>query len=185
MRPPDVSFTAFLRRDGGIAVILALGLFGGVGTAYYGDSVWPLTAALGGALLYLAVYDIRHFLLPDAVTIPLLVAGLLNALWQAPGLVERAVGGLAGFGIIAGLALVYRRFRGREGIGLGDAKLLAAGGAWLGWPALPVILLIASATALVTARTICLWRRVSPSRLVMPFGPFLALAIFLLWLFPI
>jgi leader peptidase (prepilin peptidase)/N-methyltransferase len=92
--------------------------------------VWP-TAALGWVLLALAVIDARHFLLPDVLTLPLIPAGLAVAWWLDPGqLLHHALGAALGFVGFAGLAWVYRKLRGREGLGLGDAKLLAAAGAW-------------------------------------------------------
>ena len=74
---------------------------------------------------------------------------------------------------------VYRRLRGREGMGLGDAKLLGAAGAWVGWQGLAGVLLIAAVTGLATAVVL---RRTSLSD-ALPFGPFLALGIWLTWLY--
>jgi len=84
---------------------------------------------------------------------------------------------------LAAIAALYRRLRGREGLGGGDAKLLAASGAWLGAAALPQVILLAAVSALAAAA--CL--RLTGIRLgihsALPFGPFLALATWILWLF--
>ena len=78
--------------------------------------------------------------------------GLAVAWAVDPGLLgDHALGALAGFASLAVIASVYRRVRGREGLGLGDAKLLAAAGAWLGWQALPSVVLIAAASGLALA----------------------------------
>jgi leader peptidase (prepilin peptidase)/N-methyltransferase len=79
--------------------------------------------------------------------------------------------------------LCYRRLRGRDGLGRGDAKLLAAGGAWLGWSALPWVVLLAALLGLLLA----LLQRLRGERLTaetaVPFGPALALAIWLIWIY--
>jgi leader peptidase (prepilin peptidase)/N-methyltransferase len=148
-------------------------------------SGWLLLAscALGWTLLTLAAIDQRHFLLPDALTLPLIPAGLAVAWAIDPALLlPHLLGALAGFAAFAAIALAYRRLRGREGLGLGDAKLLAAAGAWLGWQALPGLVLVAALGALAVA----LARAVTGDRLSatmrVAFGSYLALAFWLVWL---
>ena len=89
---------------------------------------------------------------------------------------------MAGFAAFAAIAGIYRRARGREGLGLGDAKLLAAAGAWLGWQALPGVVLIAAASGLAFALATPLGggKLAWTSRIA--FGPHLALAFWLTWL---
>lgn len=139
-------------------------------------SAWP-AILLGWALLALALIDRRHFLLPDALTLPLIAAGLAIAAWTGgtAALAAAAMGAMLGYGLLAGTALAYRRLRGREGLGLGDAKLLAAAGAWVGWTGLGAVLLAASAAALAIAALG--WRR-GMARAATPiaFGPYLAAA---------
>jgi leader peptidase (prepilin peptidase) / N-methyltransferase len=155
------------------------------------SAAWLLTGwllivscVLGWVLLCLAVIDHRHLLLPDALTLPLIPAGLAVAWAIDPALLpDHLAGALAGFAAFALIALVYRRLRGREGLGLGDAKLLAAAGAWLGWQALPGVVLIGAvcALALALARAAAGGTLSATTRIA--FGSYLALAFWLVWLF--
>lgn len=138
---------------------------------------------LGCWLLALGWIDLRRWLLPDALTLPLILAGLAEGAWLTPGaLVDRAAGAALGYLFLRATAWAYRRLRGREGLGGGDLKLFAAAGAWVGAAALPSVLLGAAAAALIAAaglaRAGTRLRRDSP----LPFGPFLALAIWAVWL---
>ena len=111
-----------------------------------------LTVALAGVLTALAVIDLAVLRLPDPLTLPLAAAGLIATWWRAPdGLPDHLIGAAAGYLVLAGLAWLYRRLRGREGLGLGDAKLLMAAGAWLGWRALPWVVLLAALAGLLWA----------------------------------
>jgi leader peptidase (prepilin peptidase)/N-methyltransferase len=151
---------------------------------------WQLWAVcgLGWALLALALIDAGHFLLPDALTLPLLGAGIVVALageraWPiAPG--DAALGAGSGYLVLMAVGFFYRRLRGREGLGQGDAKLLAAAGAWTGWVGLPSVVLIAALAALAWALTDALIRRrrLDPARRV-AFGVFLALGTWLVVLY--
>lgn len=132
----------------------------------------------GGLLLTLCWHDLRYGLLPDKFTCPLLWSGLLYYLCLSPAnlvhAVWGAIGGYLAFGFIYWL---YRGIRGREGIGYGDIKFLAALGAWHGWKVLPQLVLIAAilACAAVTALTLCTRTR-QTLHYPLPFGPFLAAA---------
>src|SRR3546814_8244321 len=78
-------------------------------------------------LLTLALLDWRHFWLPDALTLPLAFLGLTIGLWSTDvALIDRIIGAVAGYGALLGISGGYRLFRGREGLGLGDVKLLGA-----------------------------------------------------------
>ncbi|WP_298398291.1 A24 family peptidase [Sphingobium sp.] len=156
------------RVEAGCAIIGALAIgfrpdLGGIGWALFG---W--------ILLTLAVLDWRHFWLPDALTLSLAFLGFTIGMWASDvALPDRIIGASVGYGALLAIALGYRVVRGRDGLGLGDAKLLGALGAWLGWQALPFLLLIASllglAVMLVTGRATQRTARV-------PLGTFLALA---------
>lgn len=148
-------------------------------------SVLLVTCVLGWTLLVLAVIDRRCFLLPDVLTLPLLGAGLIVTLWLDPMALGThalaAAGCWAGF---AALGLSYRWLRGRDGLGLGDAKLLAAGAAWIGAEAIPVALLIACALGLAEVMVLRLrtgqWPGGSEP---IAFGGWLACGIWLVWLY--
>lgn len=142
-----------------------------------------LTALLGWQLLLIAVVDAEHFWLPDRLTVPLIGTGLsAAALLDRLMLVEAGVGAAAGFAGLWLLARAYRRVRGREGLGGGDPFLLAGGGAWVGWTGLPSVLLWAALAGLsvVAARAVT-GRKVSGADRL-PFGVFLAIGVWLTWL---
>jgi len=141
----------------------------------------PNLAGAALAILWLlllapALLDARHMWLPDALTLALVVGGLLfGGLIADVTLIDRLIGGAAGYLSLFLVALAYRRWRGREGLGRGDPKLLGAIGLWTGWTALPVIILLAALAGIVAALV------GGRSRLDrMPFGTLLALAT-MLW----
>ena len=163
--------------------------------AALGVALWAATEAagaallasclLGWALLALAVTDRREFLLPDALTLPLILAGLAATAWF--DLAALPAHGLAAGAAWLGFALLaeaYRRLRGREGLGLGDAKLLAAGGAWIGPAGLPGALLLASLLGLGEVLLRALRTGAAPAATErIAFGAWLALGIWLVWLY--
>jgi len=113
---------------------------------------YPILILIGWWLLALAVIDWQHFLLPDVLTFPLIGAGLAFAAWQDMGTFpDYLIGAVAGYLSLFLIAKGYNAVRGIDGLGLGDAKLFAAIGAWLGWTNLPLTLLIASTLALIGA----------------------------------
>lgn len=142
------------------------------------------TLVLASGLVLLSAIDLRDYRLPDMLTLPLAAAGVAAAWWIGDSPYEwHAASAFIAFGLLAGLALLYRRVRGRDGLGLGDAKLLAASGAWLGAQALPAVLLVACGAALV-GLFVANWRPggISGSTRI-PFGPFLAFGTWALWLY--
>ena len=144
------------------------------------------TSALGWSLLALSAIDARHRILPDELTLPLIPAGLGVAL-AAPGSdpLAHLVGLVVGGGGAALVAVSYRRLRGREGLGWGDVKLFAAAGAWVGWVALPSLLLLAAGAALTFVSALSLAGRTERlhGASETPFGPFIAAALWLTWLY--
>lgn len=158
-------------------VELLTGLLFGYAAWHWGVGFQAVAAcALLAALLALACIDLDTRLLPDNLTLPLLWAGLLVNLQGTFVPLEQAVlGAAAGY---LSLWLVYHLFRwltGKEGMGYGDFKLLAALGAWLGWPMLlPIALLASLAGALAGIALILL--RGHDRAVPIPFGPWLALA---------
>lgn len=138
---------------------------------------------LGWVLLVLAWIDWRWMLLPDILTLPLLLAGLLFTLATAPAAItDHAAGAAAGYLALRGLGWCYRIIRGRDGIGVGDAKLLGAIGAWLGLSLLPQVVLLAAVLALIAAALLAVIGRRMRADTALPFGPYLALAFWVLWL---
>lgn len=136
------------------------------------------TCILGWTLVILSWIDAQHFRLPDALTFPLLITGLATQALLAPErLPESLAGALLGYASFKAIAAGYRALRGREGLGAGDAKLMAAAGAWLGWSALPDVALLA---ALLGILAIVLGRisgHATDRTAAIPFGPFLSAAI--------
>ncbi len=116
-----------------------------------GTAGW-LWALFGWLLLPLALLDARHMWLPDPLNVVLALAGLLLAgpLLEV-SLLDRWIGAVAGGLVLAAIAAAYRRVRASEGMGGGDPKLVAAIGCWIGWQALPLLLLLASLGGLVWA----------------------------------
>lgn len=139
-----------------------------------------ILAGLGWWLLLIAVIDAEQFWLPDALTLPLLAAGLIEAGARAPGeLADRAIGAAAGFLSLAAIAFAYRRLRGREGLGGGDPRLYAACGAWVGWAGLPSVMVWAclAAFSVIVAR-MAMGGAVRGND-ALPLGTFLAIGLWL------
>lgn len=148
-----------------------------------------LNAAMVGALVLtwslvaLSVIDYDHQLLPDDITLPLIWGGLaLNLFGIYTSLSAAVIGAIAGY---VSLWLVYQLFKlitGREGMGYGDFKLFAAFGAWLGWQALPLIILLSSFLGAIIGIGVIVFRG-RDRTLPIPFGPFLCLAgwVALMW----
>jgi leader peptidase (prepilin peptidase)/N-methyltransferase len=175
---------------GGIGVVAGLaapGLEGATG------------AVFGWILLALAALDLTAFWLPNVLTGALALAGLAVGLsgivpppppgWDIgrfsgfePMLVERLIGGAAGFGGLWLVAALYRALRRRHGLGGGDPKLFGAIGLWLGWRALPFVLLAASLVGLAVVLVMLLTKRRVDGAVRLPFGTMLAVSAFGMWL---
>ncbi len=175
VRYPIIEATAAL-----IAIVVAIVL----------GPTWQMLATIGVSwtLLALAIIDIDRFLLPDSLTLPLLWAGLVaSALWSDGGslfvdLHSSVLGATFGYLFLWGVYQLFKLLTGKEGMGHGDFKLLAALGAWLGWQQLPlVILLSAGVGALIGGAQLIVGRHARHTPI--PFGPYLAAAgwIALLW----
>lgn len=165
-----------------LTIELAAAAIGALALALHPGAAGWAGALFGWALLALAILDAEHFWLPDALTLPLAAVGLLAGAWLAPPLVDRAAGALAGYAVLALIALAFKAATGRVGLGGGDPKLLAAIGAWLGWPALGPVLLLASLIGLAAAAAAALAGRDISGKTQLPFGTLLALAAWPLWL---
>ena len=148
-----------------------------------GAAAWA-GCVLGWALLVLAWIDLRDFWLPDLLTLPLILAGLAATWWLQPwALTDHAIGAVAGYAALRLVSWAYRALRGRDGLGEGDAKLLAASGAWLGWQALPLVLTGAAVAGLAAAAIAMLRGGRVTAATALPFGPPLAAATWIVWLY--
>jgi leader peptidase (prepilin peptidase)/N-methyltransferase len=167
-----------------LAMILAM-ILAFAWSAVDGPPGWPRLASLGLAwtLICLAAIDLEAFRLPDPLTLPLLAAGLAVSV-ALPGRpwVDHLAGAALGWAALWLIAAGYRRLRAAEGLGLGDAKLLGAGGAWLGWAALPSVLLLACAVAFAWVGVGVLRGGSASLRARIAFGPPLCLAIWIVWM---
>lgn len=145
--------------------------------------VYTFALILSACLITLSVIDIRDYRLPDLLTLPLIAAGLAQAYWLHGGelgLRPSLIGAAVGYSAFVALEIAYRALRGKEGLGRGDAKLLAAGGAWCGWAGLPFIVLIASGCGLVALLFPAIAKKAQQEG-ALPFGPFLAFGIGCVW----
>jgi leader peptidase (prepilin peptidase)/N-methyltransferase len=139
-------------------------------------------AACGWLLLALGAIDLAAFWLPDVLTAGLAIVALAGgAMGIDPPLADRVIGGIAGFVSLWAVATVYRVVRGRIGLGGGDPKLFGAIGLWLGWRALPVVLLIATLVGLVAVLAQTIAGRAPRATDRLPLGTLLALAAFGVW----
>lgn len=138
---------------------------------------------LFATLLAILVIDLRHRRIPDLLSLPLIAAGLGLALIRVSGVTatDSVIGAAAGYLIFAAIGSAFFRLRGVEGLGLGDAKLLAAAGAWLGWQMLPAVVLLAALGGLAQVAVRAALARGAPIAPSLAFGPWLAAAFFLLW----
>ena len=143
--------------------------------AVFGPTTMALAAfGLCAALLATSAIDIDTHLLPDSLTLPLLWAGLIvNFNGMFASLHSAVAGAIAGYLVLWVVHWVFKLVRGIEGMGYGDFKLLAALGSWLGWAALPQIVLIAAVAGAVVGLA-ATWRGRMRFEEPLPFGPFLA-----------
>ena len=124
--------------------------------------------------------DLKHFIIPNELTFPLMAIGLLKSFdpnlnqYLFPNFLNSLIGGVAGYLIIWMIIFIYKRLRNKEGMGLGDAKLLSAIGFWFGWISIPFILFFSSFIALVLAIPSLINKSKNLSSQI-PFGPYLIL----------
>jgi leader peptidase (prepilin peptidase)/N-methyltransferase len=128
--------------------------------------------------------DVRSLVLADVLTLPLIPAGLLVAAVVAPShFLWHAVAALAGFALMVAVAYAYRRLRGREGLGFGDAKLMAAAGAWVSLEGIGSVLLYAAASGLAYATVMRMTGKSLAADAEIPLGAGIALGLWLVWLY--
>ncbi|MEN8214784.1 MAG: A24 family peptidase [Pseudomonadota bacterium] len=159
-------------------LIEAVSAFLAIITAWHFGFGWPLLGALAltWALLASSMIDFDHQLLPDSITLPFLWFGLLCNLFGLYTDIESSlIGAMAGYLSLWSVYWLFKLFTGKEGMGYGDFKLLAMLGAWMGWQALPVIILMSSVIGTVVGITLILGRG-HDKNIPIPFGPYLAAA---------
>lgn len=179
--------------NGGLPVSWAVAL-----TAAYGAlavpaamSTRPMSSSallasiiLAAALIALTIIDLKSFRLPDFLTLPLMLTGIGLAWalgWDSAS--WRLASAAIGLGAAYLTAQTYEALRGRSGLGLGDAKLFAAAGAWTGAEGLASVLLYACATALLAVLIAWIRQHNLSMAAAIPFGPFLAAGTWLVWLY--
>ena len=167
-----------------IAIELAAGLIGGL-SLFASPGIEGLAGAIfGWLLLTLAALDVKHHWLPDRLTALLALSGLAAGLiFGVPAPQDRLIGGVAGFASLAIIAALYKMVRKREGLGAGDPKMLGAIGCWLGWQALPLVIVGAGLVGLLVAISWRLRGKTVMADSMLPLGSLMAVAAFPLWLF--
>ena len=129
------------------------------------------------ALIIIFFIDLKHFIIPDVITFPLMIIGFLKSFDPNlneifPNYINSLIGGLAGYLIIWSIIFLYKKIRNKEGMGLGDAKLLSAIGFWFGWACIPIVIFFSSIIALTSVLPSLLNKTRNLSAEI-PFGPFL------------
>ena len=144
------------------------------GYLLYGPSALLLARLLFGcAMIVLFVIDLQHKILPNVITLPGIVIGLLLSELAGPGWLESVIGVAAGGGVLWGIAEIYYRVQKQEGLGMGDVKMLAMIGAFLGWKLMLLSLILASFSGTIVGVFVILAKKES-LKYALPFGTFLA-----------
>ena len=166
--------TPISARYPAVEVLTAL-LFAACGWRFGAQASVLLWCGFSATLVALAFIDLDTMILPDDLTLPLMWAGIVSsALGLIPVTLAASVGGaVAGYLALWFVFHAYRLIRGKEGMGAGDFKLLAALGAWLGWQLIPSIILLSSAVGAAIGLSLIVLRRHGRD-VPIPFGPYLA-----------
>lgn len=170
-------------RSDHLVIELGAGLIGGL-ALFVDPGVTGLLGAIFGWLLFtLAALDAQHHWLPDRLTLALAAIGLAaSSFVDDPDFWNRLIGGIAGFSALFLIGWTYLKIRGREGLGGGDPKLLGAIGCWLGWSALPLVILGAALVGLAVAVMMRIRGQAIAADSALPLGSFMAITAFPLWI---
>lgn len=142
---------------------------------FYGPSLLFVSRfVFGCALIVLFAIDLEHQLLPNSITLPGIVVGFAFSLFTGPGWASSLIGILVGGGILFTIAEAYYRLRHEEGLGMGDVKMLAMVGAFLGWPSTLMTLMMGSIAGSVVGMLMIALKR-GDMKYALPFGTFLAM----------
>jgi len=151
--------------------IISLALFIRYGISYQ----YILQLLFAGSLVVITFIDLHHKLIPDVISLPgILIGFLASFLLRHLTWLDSAIGIVAGGGALLLIAVVFEKITGKEGMGGGDIKLLAMIGAWMGWKALPFVVLISSLLGIIIGGG-ALVASGKGIRVKIPFGPFLAM----------
>ena len=134
---------------------------------------------LGWILILLSIIDIRIMIIPSSICIILFLFGIFTAYYIDNNISASLIGSFVGFAILRLFIMLYERIRGTPGMGLGDANLLGAGGAWVGWSEIPDVILIASISGVAFFILMTKVLKLLPVGAAIPFGPMLALGIWI------
>jgi len=139
-----------------------------------------LLMSLSLSFLIIFFIDLKHFIIPNEITFTMMIIGFLksfdpNLHFLFPNYLDSLIGGLFGYGVIWSIIFFYKQIRKKEGMGLGDAKLLSAIGFWFGWISIPFVLFFSSVFALIWV-TPDLIKKSKKLATQIPFGPYLILA---------
>ena len=139
-----------------------------------------LLMILSLSFLIIFFIDLKHFIIPNSITFSMMALGFiksfdpnLNSIF--PNYINSLIGGLFGYGVIFSIIFFYKQIRKKEGMGLGDAKLLAVIGFWFGWIAIPFVLFLSSIFALVSVIPDLIKKNKKMTSQI-PFGPYIILA---------
>jgi leader peptidase (prepilin peptidase)/N-methyltransferase len=127
----------------------------------------------GSALIVLFAIDLEHHLLPNAITLPGIVVGFVFSCLTEPGWLDSLIGILVGGGALYGVAEAYYRIRHEDGLGMGDVKMLAMVGAFIGWKLMLMTLMLASVAGSLVGLVLVISKR-GGMKYALPFGTFLA-----------
>ena len=152
-------------------------------TIYYFFGISIITVLLmmlSISFLIIFFIDLEHFIIPNVLTFPMMIVGFLksfdpNLPSLFPNYINSLVGGLFGYGVIWSIIYFYKQLRKKEGMGFGDAKLLAVVGFWFGWISIPFVLFLSSVLALLWVAP-DLIKKSKKLTSQIPFGPYIILA---------
>ena len=161
-----------------LIVELLIALFFFIEYFYFGLTLTTLLLfILTLALIVIFFIDLKYFIIPDIITFPLMIIGFfksfdpnLNEIF--PNYINSLIGGCFGYGIIWAIIFFYKKFKNKEGMGLGDAKLLAVVGFWFGLDSIPFVIFLSSVIALIVVLP-DLIRKTKKMSTQIPFGPYI------------
>ena len=150
---------------------------------FYGISITSLLLIILSVFFVIIFFiDLKHFIIPNSLTFPLMFIGFIKSFdpnldnFLFPNYINSLIGGVIGYLIIWLIIFVYKKVRNKEGMGLGDAKLLSAIGFWFGWVSIPFVLFLSSMIALgLSLPSLINKSKNLPSQI--PFGPYIILGI--------